>query len=767
MARIRKRTRVSIEGRVQGVGFRPTVFRYAVENNLTGFVCNTTNGVYVEVEGRPSDIKEFVEKLKKFPPSRSRIKNIFVIYIAPLNKEQAFRIIESKSASGNIRTELSPDIATCDDCLKELFNPKNRRYLFPFINCTNCGPRFTITEKLPYDRKHTTMKIFRMCSECLNEYNNPTDRRFHAQPDCCFTCGPDVFLFKDRVLSRKVKAIEDTAKLIRDGHIVAVKGTGGYHLVCDANNRKTVKRLRETKERGDKPFALMAKDIETIKRYCVIGKEEEGLLTSWRTPIVLLKKKQGSVLPEEVAPSNRYLGFFLPYTPLHHLLFYFKCPDVIIATSANRAESPIIFKDTSQDIKKLAGISDYILTNNRPIKTGCDDSVVSTAPDKKIYIMRKARGYTPELINTPVPFKQEVFAAGTEEKNTIAFGRKEGIVMSQHTGTQEDAEAFNFYREVFNRFTKLFGFSPRIVAYDLHPDYLPTRFAIAMAEKKKLKSIGIQHHHSHIASCMLDNNLPDEKVIGVAFDGTGYGEKGDIRGAEFLIADYKGYERYAFLDYIPLPGGEKAIREVWRIGFSLLFKTFGDDLLKSNIPFLKKYKKDAEIIIEMLKKDINCVPASSMGRLFDGVSAILDIRGIITYEAQAAIELEMEATKTDERNYPFDIKRIDKMSVIDPAPMVREIVSDIGKGVSRGIISYRFHRTISTITTEICKRIKEEKHIYRVVLSGGVFQNTLLLNMVWNDLKQNGFSVFCHHNIPPNDAGISAGQAVIALYSQH
>ncbi|MCM8829513.1 MAG: carbamoyltransferase HypF [Candidatus Omnitrophica bacterium] len=765
MERIKKkRAKVFVEGRVQGVGFRPTVFRYASKNNLVGFVRNTADGVYIEVEGYNSYIKRFINALKERPPARSYIKKISVIYTKPINREKSFAILESKSTSDEIRTELSPDIATCNECLEELFDIKDRRYLFPFINCTNCGPRFTITEKLPYDRENTTMKVFKMCPECSNEYHNPSDRRFHAQPDCCFACGPDFFLIKGKILSKGVEAIENAAKLIKKGYIVAAKGTGGYHLICDAKNEKTIKKLREIKKRGDKPFALMARDMKTIKRYCLISREEEKLLTSWQTPIVLLQKKKGSQLPDVIAPSTRYLGFFLPYNPLHHLLFHFGSPPVIVATSANIADSPIIFKDGKKEIDKLSGISDYILTNNRPIKTGCDDSVLKVSPDKKNYVIRKARGYTPDIIRTPLHFKKEVFAAGPEEKNTFAFGRERYILMSQHTGTQEDAEAFNFYKDTFNHFVKLFGFYPEIVAYDLHPDYLPTKFALNMAEKNKIKVIGIQHHHAHIASCMLDNNLPDENVIGIAFDGTGYGEEGDIRGAEFLIGDYKGYERYRFLDYIKLPGGEKAIKEVWRTGISLLYKAFGDDLLKLEIPFVKRHLKQAGYIIDMLKKDINCVPASSMGRLFDGISAILGIRGEITYEAQAAIELEMVAERAGLKPYPYGIGN---GSIIDPVPLIQGVVDDIKRGSSAGKISYRFHKTISGIVTEICKRIKEEKNIKRVVLSGGVFQNNLLLNMVWDELKKNGFSVFCHHNIPTNDGGISAGQAVIALYSQY
>ncbi|MCX8081948.1 MAG: carbamoyltransferase HypF [bacterium] len=766
MALLKRRVKVFIEGRVQGVGFRPSVFKYAVENRLTGFVCNTADGLYIEVEGFIKNIEKFIEKIKRNPPVRAHINKISVIYTNPINSEKTFRIIGSRYTSEKIKIELSPDIAICNECLKELFNPEDRRYLFPFINCTNCGPRFTITEKLPYDRENTTMKIFKMCPECLKEYNNPADRRFHAQPDCCFVCGPDVFLIKDEILAKGIEAIKRSAELINKGYIVAVKGTGGYHLICDAKNSKIVNRLREIKNRGDKPFALMAKDIKTAKQYCFISSVEKKLLVSWQSPIVLLKKKENCTLPEEIAPSNRYLGFFLPYTPVHHLLFFFNCPDVVVATSANIADSPIIFKDNKKEMEKLTYISDYILTNNRPIKTGCDDSVVRVAPDKNIYMIRKARGYTPDMIKTAISFKKEVFAAGAEEKNTFAFGRDNSIILSQHTGNQEDAETLNFYYETFEHFVRIFGFSPEIVAHDLHPDYLPTKFALDMAKRNGLKTIGIQHHHAHIASCMLDNNLKNEKVIGVALDGTGYGEKGDIRGAEFLIADYRTYERYAYLDYITLPGGEKAIKEVWRIGLSLLYKTFGNEIFNLKIPFIERYRSKTEFILDMFKKDINCVPVSSMGRLFDGVSSILGISENITYEAQPAIELEMIAKKTEGKPYKYGIREESSL-IIDLLPLIKSIVDDIKSGISTEKISYKFHRTISAIITRICKRIKEERGIYRVVLSGGVFQNKLLLDIVWKELQENNFSVFCHHNLPTNDGCISAGQSVIALYSQY
>jgi len=762
---ILKRATIFIEGRVQGVGFRPFVFRYAKKNNLKGFVCNTSEGVYIEAEGNKVDIEKFISDIKNSSPKQSIIKKITITYSPPLKKETGFVILESRPGK-KIQTELSPDIATCKKCLKELFNPEDRRYLFPFINCTDCGPRFTITKKLPYDRKNTTMAEFRMCTTCFSEYHNISDRRFHAQPDCCFTCGPEFYLIeKGKLIKKGLDAIKISAGLIDKGYIIAVKGIGGYHLICDAENEEAVKKLRERKKRGDKPFAVMARDIETVKRHCYVNPYERNALCSWQAPVVILKKKEGCPLPEAIAPFNRYLGFFLPYAPVHHLLFFFGKFNVIVATSANIADSPIIFRDGKKDMEKLLSLTDYILSHNRPIQAGCDDSVVRVFK-KSIYIIRKARGYTPETIKTPFPFRKEVFAAGPGEKNTFSFGRGSSIITSQHIGTLSDISSFNFYRDMYHHFIKLFGFLPEIVAYDLHPDYLSTQFAREIMEKEGISGLGIQHHHAHIASCMLENNLPNNKVIGIALDGTGYGEEGDIRGAEVLIADYKTYQRYAYLDYIPLPGGEKAIKEVWRTGISFLYKAFGKEVFNLDIPFLRaiEEKKKASVV-EMIEKGINSPMASSMGRLFDAVSAIAGIRSETTYDAQAAIELEMSAEINKTAGYRFGIKEFEGRFIIEPSPVIMEIVEDIKRKTPQGKISYRFHKGISAIITEICKRIKEEKNISIVVLSGGVFQNLLLLDMVYSQLKRAHFSVYTHRLLPANDGCISTGQAAISLYS--
>jgi len=763
----RQRVGIDIEGRVQGVGFRPAVFRHASESRLAGFVVNTSAGVYIEVEGNSADIKTFLDRIRYRPPKQSVIKHVSVIYSLPLKGEKGFRIEKSRVA-GKITTEVSPDIATCAGCLKELFSAKDRRHLFPFINCTDCGPRFTITKNLPYDRKNTTMERFMMCPDCYAEYINPLDRRFHAQPDCCFACGPEFRLLKgEKTSATGTDSIKTAARLIETGHIVAVKGTGGYHLVCDGENAGAVNKLRERKKRGDKPFALMARDLSIVRRYSLLNNAEKNILRSWQTPVVILRKKAGCTLPENIAPFNRYLGFFLPYAPVHHLLFFFGGFKVVVATSANIADEPIIFRDDDASLRKLAGLADYVLTNNRDIHAGCDDSVVKILPPDRTQLLRKARGYTPDPLPTTSLFKKEVFAAGAQEKNTFSFGRDRRIITSQHVGSIDSMEALDFYRYLYNHFKTLFGFRPEVIAYDLHPDYIATQFALEKAEKEKLPVVGVQHHHAHIASCMMENRLPNKKVIGIALDGTGYGEEGDIRGAEIMLADYKGYERLAYLDYTGLPGGEKAITEVWRTAVAFLHGAFGGDFSGLKIPFLENIEKEKiSALKEMIENNVNCPPASSMGRLFDAVSAIAGIRREITYDAQAAVELEMAAEKEKVTPYRFGTRQENERIIIDSSPVIREVVSDISRGVSAGAVSHRFHAGVAGIVTEICKRIKEERNISVAVLSGGVFQNILLLDMVCGKLGREGFSVYAHSRLPANDGCISAGQAAVALHSR-
>ncbi len=756
-----ERYRIKINGRVQGVGFRPTIFRYANQFNLSGYVCNTSEGVLIEIEGKKENIDKFIKKIKNSPPPRAKIKEIDIEKI-DIKNEDGFRIIESKNDL-DIKVEISPDIATCNDCLKELFNKNDRRYLFPFINCTNCGPRFTITKKIPYDRENTTMAEFIMCEECREEYENIYSRRFHAQPNCCFKCGPEVKLIdnKGNKISENIKAIKETSKLLKEGKIIGIKGIGGYHIACDALNEKTIKILRERKKRYEKPFALMAKNIEVIKRYCFINKEEEEILKSWETPIVLLKKKN-EILPEIIAPVNQYLGFFLPYTPIHHLLFYFdKNLDILIMTSGNFSEEPIIYDDKFA-FERLKDICDFFLTHNRKIHINCDDSVLRVF-NKKIYFIRRSRGYVPSPIEIPYNSKKVIFAAGSDLKNTFAFVKNNNVYLSQHIGDLENYFSQESYKKSIELFKNILEIEPEVIVYDMHPEYFSSK--ISKEIFKDLKKIEVQHHHSHIASCMADNKLKNEKIIGVAFDGTGYGIDGKIWGGEFLICDYEDFERTCHLKYMPILG-EISIKEVWRIGAAYLYKIFGDEFLNLDIEFVRKIdKKKWEIMKTQIDNNINLFYNSSMGRLFDAVSSICGIREKITYEGQASIELEMKIEKDIKRkHYDYEIKKENNVYIIDPEIILREIVKDIKNKVSVGIISFKFHITISEIINQICKILRDERNINKVCLSGGVFQNIFLLNETFNLLKKNKFEVFIHNKVPTNDGGISLGQAIIATF---
>ncbi|MCM8803567.1 MAG: carbamoyltransferase HypF, partial [Candidatus Omnitrophica bacterium] len=530
---LKKRFRILIKGKVQGVGFRPTVYRYAKELNLTGFVCNTGNGVFIEIEGEDEKIKNFLNKIRNQPPPKAEIKEISVDEIK-VKKDNEFKIIKSKEEGKEV--EISPDIGICKKCIRELFNPDDRRYLFPFINCTDCGPRFTIIKKIPYDRKNTTMDEFIMCEECNREYEDIFSRRFHAQPNCCFKCGPEIELIdsNQRVIIKNVESIKKTAELLEDGKIVGIKGIGGYHIACDATNQNSVRNLRERKKRYSKPFALMARDIETIRKYCFLNKQEEKLLKLWQAPIVLIKKKN-DILPQEIAPLNNYLGFFLPYTPVHYLIFHFnKNLNVLVMTSGNFSEEPIIYDDNDAFIR-LRYICDFILTHNRKIYINCDDSVLRVL-NKKIYFIRRSRGFVPSPIEIPYNSEKNIFSAGADLKNTFSFTKNNKVFLSQHIGDLENFLSIESYKKSINLFKNILEIEPEIIVCDMHPNYFSSRIAKEIFSDKKI--IEIQHHHSHIISCMVDNFLKNQKVIGVAFDGTGYGIDGNIWGGEFLICDY-------------------------------------------------------------------------------------------------------------------------------------------------------------------------------------------------------------------------------------
>ena len=758
---LKKRFRILIKGKVQGVGFRPTVYRYAKELNLTGFVCNTGRGVFIEIEGEKGKIRKFLKKIRNHPPSKAEIKEIKVEEIK-IKQDKEFKIIKSKEEGKEV--EISPDIATCKNCLEELFNPNDRRYLFPFINCTDCGPRFTIIKKIPYDRKNTTMNEFIMCEQCNREYEDIFSRRFHAQPNCCFKCGPEIKLIdsNQREIAKDIESIEKTSKFLEDGKIIGIKGIGGYHIACDATNEISVRILRERKKRYNKPFALMARDIETIKKYCFLNKQEEKILKSWQAPILLLKKKK-NILPKQIAPSNNYLGFFIPYTPVHHLIFHFnKNLKVLVMTSGNFSEEPIIYDDNDA-FSRLKDICDFLLTHNRKIYINCDDSVLRVL-NKKIYFIRRSRGFVPSPIEIPYNSKNYIFSAGADLKNTFSFTKNNQVFLSQHIGDLENFLSIESYKKSINLFKNILEIEPEIVVCDMHPEYFSSKIAKEIFSDKKF--IEIQHHYSHIISCMADNFLKNQKVIGVAFDGTGYGVDGNIWGGEFLICDYETFQRVGHLKYFPLQGGEISIKEVWRIGAVYLYYVFGNNFLDLDIEFVKKIDiKKWEIIKKAIDNNLNIFLNSSVGRLFDAISAILNIRDIIDYEGQAAIELEMKAKKNNKvGSFFYEIRKENNLYIIDHENIIRGVVENLKKKKNIGEISYRFHLTISQIITDMCKILREEKNLNKVALSGGVFQNVILLNETIKRLKKEKFEVLIHQKVPTNDGGICLGQAIYGVF---
>ncbi|MDD5454880.1 MAG: carbamoyltransferase HypF [Candidatus Ratteibacteria bacterium] len=778
------RLRIKIQGKVQGIGFRPTVYRYATQNKLTGWVSNTSSGVIIEVQGTKVHVENFISALKKSPPSRSEIADIQVTEIKPV-KENQFKVLSSISGK-EMKTRISPDIAVCKDCLKELFDKEDRRYLYPFINCTNCGPRFTIIKNIPYDRPNTTMKKFKMCKSCQSEYDNPSDRRFHAQPNACEICGPEVKLVNSlgfRVESKGIKAIEKTTKLLKEGKIVAIKGLGGFHLACDALNDKAVKTLRSRKYREDKPFALMAKDLKTIKKYCEVSPEEEKFLLSWKSPIVLLKRKSNTPYPVSlipisnyVAPNNKYLGFMLPYAPLHHLLFKSEIrnpkSEILVMTSGNISDEPIAYEN-EEALVRLKNIADYFLLHDRDIYIRSDDSVTRIfPPTKKEFILRRSKGYTPDpiSIHTPYPLSRiPILACGAHSKNTFAILKGDEVILSHHIGDMENAETYNSFVNGIEHFKKLLEVEPQIIAHDLHPEYFSTQYAKNLSSVNcHLSSVPIQHHHAHIASVMADNMLRNQKVIGIAFDGTGLGSDGNLWGGEFLLADYKDFKRVGHFKYIPLPGGEKAIKEPWRIAFSELYSIFGNKLWKLDINFVKKLDKGkCKILQKMLDSGVNAPLTSSMGRLFDAVASLIGIRNTVNYEGQAAIELEMILTedrkqKSEVRNYKYTIKKENNIYIIDMEETIKGIIEDLKKRLSKEIISLKFHNTIVGLIVDMAKKIRKETGLKEVALGGGVFQNMFLLTNAYKELKKAGLKVYIHEKVPTNDGGLSLGQAVIA-----
>jgi len=768
------RMRITVTGIVQGVGFRPCVYNLAVSKGLKGFVLNTSKGVIIEVEGPGA--QAFHDDLLLHKPPLSAIDNIDTETL-PIAGYKGFEIRMSEAADGEFSL-ISPDIATCPDCIRELHDPSDRRSLYPFINCTNCGPRYSIVKGVPYDRPLTTMKAFTMCPECRAEYESPSNRRFHAQPAACPACGPkvdfknnakaDTLLSKEKITDHVAEAVS----ALMSGQVVAIKGLGGYQLACDAKNYGAVRTLRERKRKSRKPFALMASGIETIKKYCHVSDAEETLLISRACPIVLLRKRPeaDAVLSPDVAPGNSHLGFMLPNTPLHHLLFTHPALDqherteALVMTSGNLSEEPIV-TDNGEATDKLATLADSFLHHDRDIYMRVDDSVarvVSGIPR----MIRRARGYVPEPIDLgrAVP---EILACGGELKNTLCITKGNYAIPSQHIGDLTSHEAMLFFEETLKNLKRTFKADPNVIAHDMHPDYLSTRFAQCYKSGggESVTLVPVQHHHAHIASCMAENGYTD-KVIGVAFDGTGYGMDGNIWGSEFLIADFTGFERFAHMDYIPLPGGDKAVQEPWRIALSCLVQTYGEEAYS----IFEKIKgasneKDVRPVLTMIEKGVNSPSSCGMGRLFDAVSSLIGLRDRITFEGEAAIALEVAAGEQDDNDvpaaYPYGLTG-DAPTIIDTAPLIRALTEDILVGASKQELSMRFHVTVTDMVFSLCDMAREKHGLESVALSGGVFQNALLFGMAEGGLKSRGFRVLTHSRVPANDGGLSLGQAAVA-----
>lgn len=750
-------SRISVRGVVQGVGFRPFVYQLAARHNLRGWVCNTSEDVKIEVEGETKDIEEFIKGLREQAPPMSHIEDIQVVPAQPQNYDK-FEIRESIAETGKYQL-VSPDIATCPDCLKEIFDAADRRYRYPFTNCTNCGPRFTIIKDIPYDRPKTTMQNFKMCPACQKEYNDPTNRRFHAQPNACPVCGP-----KLELVDAKGKAvacddiINKTATLLKEGKIVAIKGLGGFLLACDATNEKAVDLLRQCKNRPAKPLAVMLATIDEVKKHCEIDEEEENLLKSPGSPIVLVKWKSESGITKAVAPGLKYIGVMLPYTPLHHLLLS-EAGLPLVMTSGNLSEEPIA-KDNDESLRRLGDIADYFIMHNRDIYSRYDDSVMIV--EKNIpQFARRARGHAPYPIHLPYQSRQ-ILGCGAEEKNTFCLTRDNYAFVSQHIGDMENMETLEHYVNTIGLYEKLFRIKPEIIACDMHPEYLPTKYAQESAAKEGLKLYPVQHHHAHIASCLADNGVKGP-VIGVALDGTGYGADGNIWGGEFMAADEKGFKRVAHLEYLPLPGGAQAIKKPYRAAIGYLL-ALGIELDRKLPLFKQVDTKEIDVIKNQVEKGFNAPLTSSMGRLFDVVSALTGVRTTIEYEAQAAIDLEMAAYDAPNESgfYPFSFEEKDGITIIKLYDLLRAVVLDIKDHGRQPIIAARFHNTIARMILETCRNIAGKTGVKRVALSGGVFQNRLLLRKTVPLLESAGFEVYTHRQVPCNDGGIALGQVVIA-----
>ncbi len=768
---MKQRWRITVTGIVQGVGFRPFIWRLAHQLGLSGFVFNNPQGVVIEAEGETDALTAFVRAIRNNAPPLALIDSLTWQEI-PVNGDTTFQIVESHYDAERVAL-ISPDVATCDDCLRELFDPADRRYRYPFLNCTNCGPRFTIIMDVPYDRERTTMRVFPMCPDCAREYHDPSDRRFHAQPTACPRCGPQL-----RLLIRNAEgqwretcvgdaALKEAARLLLSGHIVAVKGIGGYHLACDAANEAVVRRLRESKHREFKPFALMVPDVETAKKLAFVSPEEEGLLASWRRPILLLRRRPNAPVADSVAPRHRDLGLMLPYSPLHHLLMV-EVKRPLVMTSGNLSDEPIAYKDDDA-LRRLGNMVDAFLMHNREIHIRCDDSVTRVVNGQEVLI-RRSRGYAPQPVLLPFETPQPLLATGAMLKNTFALCRGRYAFVSHHIGDLDNYAAYRAFVEGIEHFQRLFAIEPQLVAYDLHPDYPSTRYALDFAAERDLPAIGVQHHHAHVAAVMAEYGLTGP-VIGIAYDGTGYGTDGTVWGGEILVATHEKFERAAHLEYVPMPGGEKAVREAWRMAAAWLWRAFGDEGERLSCGIAERIGTDRwRALWRLLRSNLPQPQTSSLGRLFDAVASLLGICDVGAYEGHPAIWLEMAAAAWMEQRAdayeptPFTFEVTDTFPILlKGKPVIRSIVQAVQRSVSPQLVAAQFHAAVVEATVQACLKIRSRTDINEVVLSGGVMQNLLLLKWLIRQLQQHGFRVFVPSKLPPNDGGICYGQAAVAI----
>ncbi len=780
LATFHHRLRLEVQGRVQGVGFRPFVFQLAKQCRVAGWIENTPQGATIEIEGPWADLEVFKRRLPIQAPQSAKIETINSSAIS-LQQEKKFSIRTSQH-NGPRLSVIPPDLATCQNCLEDINDPTSRRYHYPFTTCTQCGPRYSIVEGIPFDRVHTTMKKFPLCEACQREYENMADRRFHAEAIACPTCGPQLTLWDSEgtVLTKKEEGLQQACSMVREGKILAVKGLGGFQLWADGESEKSVQTLRNRKHRPRKPFAVLFPSLEVLKTHCECSRDEETLLTSPESPIVLLRRKKKSSLASAVAPDNPYLGAMLPYTPLHHLLMA-KIQTPIVATSGNRSEEPIVI-DESEALTRLSEIADAYLVHDRPIARPVDDSVVRMV-NGELMMLRRARGYAPAPITIKSPGSKQnhlppILAVGGHLKNTVAVTTHDQVVLSQHIGDLSTPEAYAQFKRTLSDQLKLFDVQPQAIACDLHPDYRSTTFAKKLGKEMNIPVILVQHHYAHILSCMAEHGL-EGPALGVAWDGAGYGTDETIWGGEFLLADYSGFERVGHLRPFRLPGGEICMREPRRVALSLLYEIFGDKCLSMDLPPIHSLGPDlAQSLVELLKKDVNCPATTSMGRLFDGISSILSLCHINTFEGEAAMALEFRAEKSNsdsqDTSYSMPLTTFAPEGrengeglppeliplIADWQPLIGSIVQDVTKGKSSNDIGLHFHQALSRLIVNGAKILNSSN----IILTGGVFQNTLLMKLTQDQLQNANYQVFTHHHIPPNDGGLTFGQTTVTTY---